>query len=113
MGAFAEMPLIVCLCFALVLGWTEAFPAMAEEPRSIERNDQDIVREALERGESLPLETVLASVRRAFAGEIVGVEIERNKLGWVYEIKVIAPNGAIQKIEVDPKTGRMRLERGK
>jgi uncharacterized membrane protein YkoI len=111
MRALPERLLILWLCTAFLPGWPVAPLAIAEEAKALQRGDHDVARDALERGEILPLETVLASVRKVFPGEVAGVEIERTSSGWVYEIKVIAPDGAILDIEADAKTGRVSRER--
>ena len=69
------------------------------------RKDHDIARQALERGEIVPLDTVLAQVRQQVSGEIVGVELEGEQGKWSYEIKVIGPTGVMIKIKVDAATG--------
>ena len=82
-----------------------------EEGKS--REGHDIAREALERGEILPLETVLSEVRKAIRGEVVGVELEREHGTWVYEIKIIASGNFIVEVSVDARTAKVLETRGK
>lgn len=103
--------LIVRLCAAFLVGWPVDAPILAEEVKPHQPEDHDVARDALKRGDVLPLETVLALVRKAIPGEVAGVEIERTKSGWMYEIKVIAPDGAILEIEVNAKTGQLKQKR--
>lgn len=68
--------------------------------------DHEIAREALLRGEILPLEAVLAEVRKSVKGEFVGVELERRHGVWVYTLKMLTPAGELQKIRVEARTGK-------
>jgi len=72
-----------------------------------QRRDHDIARQALERGEILPLEKVLGEVRKAAPGEVIQVELERKHGGWIYEIKVILPGGALVEVHADAGTARI------
>ncbi|WP_159997423.1 PepSY domain-containing protein [Roseomonas sp. 18066] len=71
------------------------------------RNEQDCARQALERGEIRPLEDVLAVVRRAVPGDIVGVELDRDDGRWIYEIKVLTARGQRREVEIEATTLRI------
>lgn len=74
--------------------------------------DHDRAREALERGEALPLTEVLARVRAELGGEVVGVDFERGRGGrWIYEFKVIGPAGRLEEVHVDAATARVLRRR--
>lgn len=76
------------------------------------RRDHDRAREALERGEALPLAEVLARVRPELGGEVVGVDFERERGGrWIYEFKVIGPTGRLVEVHVDAATARVLSRR--
>lgn len=77
------------------------------------RRDHDLARQALERGEVLPLEAVLAEVRKSVSGEVAGIELEREHGVWLYEIKMIGPGGALTEVKVDARTGRILRSKGK
>lgn len=77
-----------------------AMPALADE-------DHEEAREALERGEVMPLADVLAEVRPRIDGEIVATEFEREDAGWVYEIKYIDRGGRMVELYVDARTARI------
>ncbi len=77
------------------------------------RWDHDLARQALERGEVLPLEAVLAEVRKSASGEVAGVELEREHGAWLYEIKMIGPGGVLTEVKVDARTGRILRMKGK
>lgn len=69
--------------------------------------DHDRAREALERGEALPLADILARVRPELGGEVVGVSFEREGGRWIYEFKVIEPTGRMVEVKVDAATARV------
>ena len=67
--------------------------------------DHDRARQALEAGEILPLKLVLEKVDRDSPGQVMEVELERDKGRWVYEIKVLRPGGSLVKLKVDARDG--------
>lgn len=82
-------------------------PGADEIGHEIEAHDEDRARDAVEKGEILPLERVIARLKRAVQGEISGVELEREGRRWVYEFKIIAPTGRMVEIRIDAKTGEV------
>lgn len=60
---------------------------------------------AAQTGEILPLETVIAQVRESVQGNVVGIELEREKGRWVYEVKVVGSDGRVTEMYVDAQTG--------
>jgi uncharacterized membrane protein YkoI len=76
----------------------------ADAPRASDDDDHERAREALESGMAKPLSEVLDGARGKLNGEIVGVEIEREKGRYIYEFKVIAPSGRMREIHVDALT---------
>jgi uncharacterized membrane protein YkoI len=70
-----------------------------------EASDQDAARAAVESGAILPLETILARLKGRLPGEIVKVKLEREHGGWVYEFRMIDPQGRWREIAVDAATG--------
>lgn len=69
--------------------------------------DHDRARRALEAGEILPLRTVLERVERDYPGQIMEVELEQKGDRWVYEIKVLRTGGALIKLKIDGRDGRL------
>lgn len=68
--------------------------------------EHDVIREALRRGEVLPLTKILAIATKEVPGDIVEVELESKKSGLLkYEIKVLTANGRVREIEIDARTG--------
>lgn len=69
--------------------------------------DHDTALSALSRGEIVRLEIVLAAVKTAVPGEVVGVELRRRQGNWLYELKVLSPEGVAMHVLVDARTGQV------
>jgi uncharacterized membrane protein YkoI len=85
-------------------------PAAALAGASRRERDHERARAALERGEALPLADILARVRPELGGEVVGVSFERDRGNggrWIYEFKVIRPDGRLVELDVDARTARV------
>ncbi len=99
-------PLTLVTAIVLALhscSWQEA---QGRDHQDYETHDADRARQALEKGEVLPLDDVLARLRAAMPGEISGVELEKEGGVWVYEFKVISPAGRMVEVRIDAKTGQ-------
>lgn len=71
-----------------------------------DRRDHELARQALVEGRIKPLAEITALLQKQMPGEIVGVEIEREKTGtFVYEFKVLTPGGHLKEIDVDATNG--------
>ena len=69
------------------------------------RDEQDIAREALQRGDVLPITRILAVVATSVPGEIVEVKLETRRTPLSYEVKVLTPSGVVREVEIDARTG--------
>jgi len=67
--------------------------------------DQDMTRQAVERGEIRPLADILAAIRGKLSGEVIGVEIERKNGRWLYEFRVSDSKGRLFEVYVDARSG--------
>lgn len=67
-------------------------------------HDQDRAKLAVERGEARPLSDILAAVRPGLGGEVAGVEFRRKSGRWVYEFRVLEPDGRMTEVYVDAAT---------
>lgn len=80
-------------------------------------SDHDQARRALQSGEILPLDKILASVTAKHPGQVIEVELEQERIEgkkiWVYEIKSVTQDGKLLKLEVDAKTGEVLQVRSK
>jgi hypothetical protein len=70
--------------------------------------EHDVIRDALHRGEVLPLAKILAIAERHVPGEVIEVELEDGKrAALIYEIKILTPTGRVREIEIDARTGNV------
>ncbi len=79
--------------------------------------DHELAREAVKRGEILPLKQILERVRAEFDGEMLAVELEEERHDpfegqLVYEVKVLAQDGAVTELYYDARTGELLKARG-
>jgi uncharacterized membrane protein YkoI len=65
----------------------------------------DRVRALVERGEILPLEEILKRNEASISGRIIEIELERKKDAYLYEIKVLRPDGRYRELKIDARTG--------
>jgi uncharacterized membrane protein YkoI len=85
---------------AMLLALAGAAPgAMASD------RDQDMARQAVERGEIKPLAEILKAVRSKLPGDVVGVEIEQKRGRWLYEFRVVDTKGRLFEVYVDGLSG--------
>lgn len=88
------MPTRMLLCLLLVLA-------------SPTRAGHDEARRLLERGEILPLETVLEHARRHRSGDVLEVELDEEHGRHVYEILLLDDRGRVWELELDAATGEL------
>lgn len=70
-------------------------------------DDHDLAREALENNRARPLVEILAEVEKQIDGEVVGLEFEREHGRYVYELKVVTPQGRLLEVYVDAMTAEI------
>ncbi len=75
--------------------------------------DHERARRALERGEVLPLRSVLEQVERTQQGQVLKIEFERDDGRYVYEIRLLQSDGRVAKLKVDAVDGRVLSVRRK
>jgi uncharacterized membrane protein YkoI len=75
------------------------------------RHDHELAREARLRGEIQPIAGILHQVGEQVPGEVIGIELEREKHAsqriWIYELKILTPDGRRLEVEVDARDGRI------
>ena len=69
--------------------------------------DHDLARQALERGQVLPLRTVLEKVEREYQGQVLKVEFEHDDGRFIYEIRLLQQDGRMAKVKIDAVDGRV------
>ena len=107
------MLLVIAISLALCTGRFAGQQVWAGDRESEhEARDEDRARQALERGEILPLDQVIARLRDAVPGEVSGVELEKENGIWVYEFKVISAAGRMNEVRIDAKTGKLTGKAG-
>lgn len=85
----------------------------ASAPAARADDDHDRARRALEAGQIAPLSEVLAAVERDFRGRVIEVELERDDGRWIYEIKLLTPQGSVIKLEYDAATRTLLRAQGR
>ena len=93
---------LVVLLGALVVGATSG---LAADGKKDKKNEHNVVREALQRGEVLPLVKILAIASQHVPGDVIEVELEEEKIGLIYEIKILTDTGRVREIKIDARTG--------
>jgi uncharacterized membrane protein YkoI len=87
-------------------------PALPPLAMAQERRDHERARAALEAGEIRPLAELLGDVERRFRGRVIEADLERDDGQWLYELKILPPNGRMFVIELDAATGALLRSRG-
>lgn len=67
--------------------------------------DLDKLRDAVKRGEVLPLSTLQEKLRARYPGDIIRVELDEDDGRFTYEFKVLQANGRLYEIEMDARDG--------
>lgn len=76
-------------------------------PHAGEDDELERLREAVLRGQVLPLSTLREKLRARFPGEIVKTELDIEDGRFVYEFKVLQSGGQLLEIEMDAATGEI------
>ncbi|WP_199856185.1 PepSY domain-containing protein [Diaphorobacter sp. J5-51] len=90
---------------ALAVAAATAGPAAQAAERG--HGDHDLARQALERGQVLPLRTVLEKVEREYQGQVLKVEFEHDDGRFIYEIRLLQNDGRVAKLAVDAVNGQV------
>ncbi|ROR49194.1 MULTISPECIES: PepSY domain-containing protein [Diaphorobacter] len=90
---------------ALAVAAATAGPAAQAAERG--HGDHDLARQALERGQVLPLRTVLEKVEREYQGQVLKVEFEHDDGRFIYEIRLLQQDGRMAKLKIDAVDGRV------
>lgn len=90
---------LAVLTLAAVMAF--AVPARADD----DGDDHDLARRLLAEGQIRPLSAIVEEIKGQVPGEMLGVEFESEKGLYKYEIKILRPDGKVQEVEVDARTG--------
>ena len=91
--------LAACVCGACALA---VLPVAASD-----KHDHDRARQAVQAGQVLPLPAVLDHLQREVPGQVLEVELEQERSGWIYEIKLLTPAGQLTKVKLDARTAQV------
>ncbi|MCB1546433.1 MAG: PepSY domain-containing protein [Hyphomicrobiaceae bacterium] len=80
---------------------------MLASPVEARRLDPDDARKLMEKGDILPLEQIMKINERELTGRIIEVELERKRGMFVYEIKILPPDGRRREFYIDARTGEI------
>ena len=69
--------------------------------------DHDAARRLTREGVILPLAEIVAAIGEKIPGEVLKVELEREHGSYVYELKILRPNGKVKEVEIDAATGKV------
>ena len=69
------------------------------------KSDHAAVREALQRGEVLPLMKIIAIATKEVPGDVIEVELEDEREALLYEIKILTSTGRVREVKIDARTG--------
>jgi uncharacterized membrane protein YkoI len=81
------------------------FAMLAATPAWADGLSAEQVRALVERGEILALEEILKRNEAIMVGRIIDIEIEQKHGAYVYEIKVLRPDGRYREFKIDAQTG--------
>lgn len=65
----------------------------------------DRARRASAQGEILSLAEIYKRAAARFPGRVVEAELESEQGHWVYELKILDPDGRLRKVDLDARTG--------
>lgn len=95
------------LLLVLVLVAAGGFAASSDERDDEDHEDHEEAYRALQEGQTKPLAEILAAVEEQFDDEVVGVEFEREGGRYVYELKIVGPDGRLREVYVDALTAEI------
>jgi len=84
-----------------------AAPTFADSTSPKGAKEHEIAREALRKGEVLPLTRILLIVGQRVPGDVIKVKLEEDDGRIEYEVKVLTPTGRVIEIELDARTGQI------
>jgi uncharacterized membrane protein YkoI len=97
----------VFVALVLLLGTLSFGMSTGLADKQDKKKEHEMVREALQRGEVLPLVKILAIANQQVPGDVIEVELEQEKVGLIYEIKILTGNGRVREVKIDARTGNV------
>lgn len=72
-----------------------------------EGHSYDRARRASEAGEILPIAAIYEQALRAQPGRVLEAELERARGRWIYELKILDPEGRLYELKLDAASGEI------
>lgn len=92
---------------ALMRAWVWGLLLLATAAKADGRLNEYEVLRAVNAGLIRPLHDIEQRVRAAHPGQILEVELERKEGVWVYEFKLLQPDGSLLKLYADAASGEV------
>lgn len=67
----------------------------------------EVASRLLSEGRIRPLAEILDAVKKEVPGDMMEVELEREDGIYVYDVKLLRPDGRVQEVEADAATGKI------
>ena len=92
---------MAAVCCMLVSGGL----LLSSFPTAVADESQAVVRQLREAGKILPFERISEIARGFRPGEILEVELEKEKSGYVYEVEILDAHGQVWEVKLDARSG--------
>lgn len=94
------------IVFVLALLLASEIPVYADH-RDEDDDDHERARQALEEGYALPLREIMELVGDRLGGKVIGIEFHERHHRYIYEFRVITPDGELREVYVDALKGEI------
>ena len=78
---------------------------------TLSAEDHNIALDLVNSGEIIPLATILEKIQKLEQGQIIEVELEKNKKRLIYEIELVNKYGIVKEYIFDAKSGELIKEK--
>lgn len=93
--------MFVAVLYVVVLAMSGANEAFGQQ------HDPRDIQAAVKRGEVLPLPRILDLAQKRVPGEVLEVELEKDDGRFVYEVKMLTPDGRVREVTIDAHSGKI------
>jgi len=104
-------PLRLALPFAVTALLGGPVLAGPHDPEKI--RDHEFARQAVLRGEVLPLTQILGRVARYQSGDVIEIELKTRDRILIYDVDVLVPSGQVHALAIDARSGALLSNRQK
>ena len=99
--------LAILLCLPLLASVPATLAGDKQDKKARKAQEREEVRQALQRGEILPLARILAIAGTYVDGDLIEIELERKPTQFIYEVKVLTRDGDVRKLKLDARDGSL------